>query len=133
MRRGGERAAPQQKVREGRTAGRTAGWRAGGAAPRRTGLGRRGECPARRCLSPPADPPARAMLSPGAARLRGWAWRAAPALRWCQALHDRSRSVLCGLAGTAAFPVKSRPAGSGAAQEPGRVAAVRDAEAARGP
>lgn len=55
------------------------------------------------------------MLGPAAARLRGWAWRATPALRWRRALHDRSRSVLCGLAGPASFLMKSRPAGSGAA------------------
>lgn len=55
------------------------------------------------------------MLSPAAARLRGWAWRAAPALRWRRALHDQSRSVLCGLAGPASFLMKSRAAGSGAA------------------
>ncbi|XP_064526561.1 lysine--tRNA ligase isoform X1 [Pseudopipra pipra] len=33
------------------------------------------------------------MLSPVAARLRGWAWRAAPALRWRQALHGRSSEL----------------------------------------
>ncbi|XP_063266511.1 lysine--tRNA ligase isoform X1 [Prinia subflava] len=33
------------------------------------------------------------MLSPGAARLRSWVWRAAPALRWQQALHDQSSEL----------------------------------------
>uniref|UniRef100_A0A8C5T8F5 Lysine--tRNA ligase n=1 Tax=Malurus cyaneus samueli TaxID=2593467 RepID=A0A8C5T8F5_9PASS len=33
------------------------------------------------------------MLSPGAARLRSCVWRAAPALRWQQALHDQSSEL----------------------------------------
>ncbi|XP_033373003.1 lysine--tRNA ligase isoform X3 [Parus major] len=33
------------------------------------------------------------MLSPGAARLRSWVLRAAPALRWQQALHDQSSEL----------------------------------------
>ncbi|KAK4814555.1 LOW QUALITY PROTEIN: hypothetical protein QYF61_023754 [Mycteria americana] len=67
------------------------GGRAGGAGPCRAG-----EANVRlpRCASPPGDPWERAMLSPAAARLRGWgwgwSWRAAPALRWRQALHGQS-------------------------------------------
>ncbi|POI35059.1 hypothetical protein CIB84_001189 [Bambusicola thoracicus] len=50
------------------------------------------------------------MLSPAAVRLFGWARRAAPALRWCQVPHGRSRSVLGGPAAPVSFFMKLRTA-----------------------
>lgn len=59
----------------------------------------------------PLDRPSeRAMLSPAAVRLLGWARRAAPALRWCQVPHGRSRSVLGGPAAPVFFFMKPRTA-----------------------